>query len=73
LASVRMIGETAPNSIQRISSSGVSRRPRAKKPPMSEPQREIHEVPMLSACLTADARPSKPKPTVGSPPQTICA
>ncbi len=68
-----MIGETAPNSIQRISSSGLRVRPSAKKPPMSEPQREIPEVPMLSACLTDEARPSKPKLVVGSPPQTICA
>ena len=74
LACVRMTPDTAPNCTQRLSSSGVRRRPpKAKKPPMSEPQVLIPDSPIVTPLVTADSSPSKPQPTVGSPPQTICA
>ena len=67
-----MTPEAKPTSIQRFSSSGVvCCSLRAKKPPMSLPQRDTPESPMLSPLRTADSRPSKPHDVVGSPPQTI--
>ena len=73
-ASVRITPETAPNWTQRFSSSGLSRfSNRAKKPPMSEPQRLMPESPMLSAWRSEERRPSNPQAVVGSPPQTTWA
>jgi hypothetical protein len=70
---VRITPETAPNCTQRSSSSGVSRlSPSAKKPPMSEPQTDTPDRPIVSPFLIAESRPSKPHVVVGSPPQTIC-
>jgi hypothetical protein len=67
----RMTPDTAPNWIQRCSSSGVRRRlPSAKKPPMSEPQVLTPLSPIVRPFFTADSRPSKPQSVVGSPPQT---
>jgi hypothetical protein len=40
---------------------------------MSEPQRLTPDMPMLSACLTAELRPSNPNVVTGSPPHTSCA
>ncbi len=37
---------------------------------MSEPQRATPLMPMLSACVTVERRPSNPQTVVGSPPQT---
>jgi hypothetical protein len=67
-----MIPEAKPTWIQRLNSSGlVCGRLSAKKPPMSEPQRETPESPIDRPLRTADSRPSKPQSIVGSPPQTI--
>ena len=72
LASVRITPDTAPTSIQRISSSGVSRFSNsAKKPPMSEPQVLTPDSPIVSPLVTTERSPSKPQSTLGSPPQTI--
>ena len=69
---VRITPETAPSSIQRASSSGVSRSraPNELYPPMSEPQRATPLMPIVSAWVTAERSPSKPQTVVGSPPQT---
>ena len=73
-ALVRITPDTAPNWIQRLSSSGVRRSfPRVKKPPTSEPHHAIPDRPMLSAWVTDERRPSKPQAVAGSPPQTIWA
>ena len=49
-AFVRITPETAPNWIQRASSSGVSRSSDSvKKPPTSEPQSEMPDRPIVSA------------------------
>ena len=45
----------------------------AKKPPMSDPHVETPDIPIESAALICDSRPSKSQPTVGSPLQTTCA
>jgi len=70
---VRIRPETAPNWIQRSSSSRVSRScaPKELYPPMSEPQRATPLMPIVSACVTAERSPSKPHTVVGSPPQTF--
>ncbi len=72
-AFVRMTPETAPNWIQRASSSASSFGPESvKKPPMSEPQVLMPERPMFSAWVTEEASPSKRQLVDGSPPQVIC-
>ena len=38
---------------------------------MSEPQRATPLMPIVSAWVTAERRPSKPQTVVGSPPQTF--
>ena len=73
-ALVRITPDTAPNCSQRVSSSGVRRwSPRVKNPPMSDPQSEMPDRPMVSAWVTEERRPSKPQPVVGSPPHTTWA
>ena len=73
-ACVRITPETAPSSIQRISSSGVSLfSNRAKKPPMSEPHVLTPDSPIDSPLVTTERSPSKPQSTLGSPPHTIGA
>ena len=75
LASVRIIPDTAPSSIQRISSSRgqlVERRARRSRRCPS-PSARCRRCPSSAPCLTADSSPSKPQSVVGSPPQTICA
>ncbi len=69
---VRITPDTAPSSIQRISSSRLRRFSiSAKKPPMSEPHVLTPDSPIVSPLVTTERRPSKPQSTVGSPPQTI--
>jgi hypothetical protein len=71
---VRMTPETAPNCTQRSSSSGVSAcSPSEKNPPMSEPQIEMPDSPIVSPFVIAERSPSKPHVVVGSPPQTTWA
>ncbi len=40
---------------------------------MSEPQRATPDMPIPSAWVTVELRPSKPQRVVGSPPQTMSA
>ena len=72
LASVRITPDTAPSSIQRISSSGVRWFSNsAKNPPMSDPQVLTPDRPIVRPLVTTERSPSKPQSTLGSPPQTI--
>ena len=73
----RITGEKAPNSIHRISSSGVGCSTpfsdgNVKNPPMSEPHRLTPDSPIPRPLYTADCSPSKPHEVVGSPPHTTC-
>jgi hypothetical protein len=51
--------------------SGARRRRSSYRRPTSEPHRATPLMPIVSAWVTAELRPSKPQTVVGSPPHTI--